>query len=87
MAKGRIVNLGAYLFKTYGNDVLQSLPAKTQECISEFTWDKVTRQPITKLDWELDNILEVGDSLDVIVMSPLAAPANRLHHLILSFLN
>ena len=42
MAKDKIANLGAYLHKTCGDNMIQSLPAETQQLISEVTWNEVT---------------------------------------------
>ena len=55
MARDKIANLGAYLHKTYGNDVLQYLLADTQELIKEVTWDQTTGHSLSKLDSELDD--------------------------------
>ena len=77
MARDKIANLGAYLFKTYGDDVLQSLPADTQEFINEVTWDDTTGRPLSKLDRELDDILEVGDALDYVDITHLTTPTER----------
>ena len=74
MARDKIANLGAYLFKTYGNDVLQSLPVDTQELIKEVTWDQTTGRPLSKLDCELNDILEVGNSLDYVDITHLTTP-------------
>ena len=60
-----IANLGPYLHKHYGDDLLPSLPADTQELISKTKWDDQGR-PISQLDQELDDILAVDDSLDFI---------------------
>ena len=77
MERDKIANLGAYLFKTYGRDVLQSLPADTQEMINEVTWDETTGRPLSKLDRELDDILEVGDALDYVDITLLTNPKER----------
>ena len=60
-----IANLGPYLHKFYGDDILTSLPADTQELISQTKWDDQGR-PISKLDQELDDILAVDESIDFI---------------------
>ena len=77
MARDKIANLGAYLHKTYGDNVLQSLPADAQELIKEVTWDQSTGRPLSKLDRELDDILEVGDTLDYVDITHLNTPAER----------
>ena len=76
-ARDKIANLPAYLLKTYGSDVLESLPADTQESLQDITWDKKTGRPLTKLDRELDDTLEVGDALDYVDLSILNQPAER----------
>ena len=68
-AKERIANLGAYLHKEYGDSILQSLPVETQQIISEVTWDQETGRPLSKLDRELDDILEDGETLDYVDIS------------------
>ena len=65
-AKEKISNLGAYLHKEYGDPILQSLPVKTQQIISEVTWDPETGRPLSKLDRELDDILQNGESLEYV---------------------
>ena len=77
MARDKIANLGAYLFKTYGDNVLQFLPAETQELINEVAWDEKTGRPLSRLDQELDNILEVVDFLDYVSITLLTSPAER----------
>ena len=47
LAKDKIANLGAYLHKEYGDNILQSLPADTQQAISEVTWDPETGRPLS----------------------------------------
>ena len=76
-AQERIANLGPYLHKAYGNDILPSLPADMQESISEVTWDEATGRPLTKLDRELDDIIECGDNLDYIDLTVLDDVDNR----------
>ena len=80
MARDKIANLGAYLHKTYGDNVLQSLPADTQELIKEVTWDQSTGRPLSKLDRELDEILEIGDTLDYVDITHLSTPTERPHN-------
>ena len=68
-AQERIANLGPYLHKAYGDNILPSLSPSMQEEISEVTWDKETGRPLTKLDRELDDILEGGTKLDYVDLS------------------
>ena len=42
-----------------------------QEDISEVTWDKATGRPLTKLDRELDDILDGGTKLDYVDLTLL----------------
>ena len=69
VAQERIANLGPYLHKAYGDAILSSLPADMQEAISEVTWDEETGRPLTKLDRELDDILENGKNMDYVDLS------------------
>lgn len=68
-AKERIANLGAYLHKEYGDHILQSLPVETQQIIREVTWDSETGRPLSKLDRELDDIIEDGETLEFVDIS------------------
>ena len=69
MATERIANLGAYLHKEYGDEVLKSLPVEVQAQVKDFTWDTDTGRPTSKLDRELDNILKDGEDLEFVDMS------------------
>ena len=71
LAKERIAHLGPFLHRTYGDKILPSLPATTQQEIAEITWDESTNRPISKLDRELDDILTEGDTLDFVDISLL----------------
>ena len=64
IAQERIANLGPYLHKAYGDPILQSLSIEMKAQIHECTWDEETGRPLTKLDRELDDILQTGDDLD-----------------------
>ena len=77
MAKDKIANLGAYLHKEYGDDILQSLPADTQRAISKVTWDPETDRLLSKLDRELDDILEDGASLEFVDISLITSPSSE----------
>ena len=68
-ATERIANLGAYLNQAYGDKVLKSLPAEVQAQVKEVTWDEVTGRPLSKLDRELDSILQEGEDLEFVDMS------------------
>ena len=48
-----------------------------QEAIHDCTWDEETGRPVTKLDRELDNILQLGDDLDYIDMSLVTQEPTR----------
>ena len=68
-AKDRIAHLGAYLHHVYGADVLLSLPAETQEEIHDTIWDEEKDRPVSKLERELDEVLEAGDIIEFVDMS------------------
>ena len=76
-ATERIANLGAYLHQTYGDKVLKSLPAEVQAQVKEVTWDEVTGRPLSKLDRELDNILQEGEDLEYVDMSLITREDER----------
>ena len=69
IAQERIANLGPYLHKTYGDAILSSLSIEMQESIHDCTWDEETGRPLTKLDRELDDILQSGEDLDYVDMT------------------
>ena len=77
ISQEKIANLGPYLHKAYGNSVLKSLSIEMQEAIHDCTWDEETGRPVTKLDRELDNILQLGDDLDYIDMSLVTQEPTR----------
>ena len=58
--------MGAYLHREYGDSVLTSLPVEAQQIIHETTWDEEKQRPISKLDKELDDILDAGDALEYV---------------------
>ena len=64
-----IANLGSYLHKAYGDSILQSLSIEMQESIHDCNWDDETGRPLTKLDRELDDILQSGEDLDYVDIS------------------
>lgn len=74
--KERIANLGAYFHKAYGDPILQTLPVETQQIISEVTWDPETGRPLSKLDRELDDILEDGDTLEYVDISLITSTSS-----------
>ena len=76
-AKEKIANLGAYLHKEYGDEILQSLPVETQQVISEVTWDSETGRPLSKLDRELDDIIQDGENLEFVDISLLTNNSER----------
>ena len=71
MARERIAHLGPYLHRTFGDKILSSLPVATQQEISEITWDEETNRPVSKLEKELDDILNEGTTLEFVDMSLL----------------
>ena len=84
VAQERIANLGPYLHKEYGDDILQSLSAEMQQLIHECTWDEKTGRPLTKLDRELDDILKTGENLDYVDMTLLMTETERPNEAIAS---
>ena len=76
-ATEKIANLGAYLHKQYGDEVLASLPSETQEHISEITWDDTTGRPLSKLDRELDEIIEESNQPEFVDISLLTDSSER----------
>ena len=76
-AKDKIANLGAYLHKQYGDAILPSLPVETQQIINEVTWDSETGRPLSKLDRELDDILQDGETLEYVDISLLKSDSER----------
>ena len=72
IARDRIANLGPYLHKEYGDPILQSLSVEMQQLIHECTWDEETGRLLTKLERELNDILQTGDDLDYVDISLIA---------------
>ena len=58
--------MGTYLHREYGDSVLASLPVDAQQIIHDTTWDEEKQRPISKLDKELDDILDAGDALEYV---------------------
>ena len=48
-----------------------------QETIHDCTWDEETGRPLTKLDRELDDILQSGEDLDYVDMSLITEQITR----------
>lgn len=65
-ARGKIAHLGTYLHREYGDAVLASLPVEAQQVIHDTTWDEDKQRPVSKLDKELDDILDAGDALEFV---------------------
>ena len=65
-ARDKIAHLGPYLHKGYGDDILPSLPSDTQAVIYSTIWDDKTGRPSSKLDVELDRILDEDDGIDFV---------------------
>ena len=68
IAKEKTVHLAASLHKEYGDKLLSSFEPETQKLIKETTWDK-DNKPISKLDRELDAIIDSDDKLDYVDMT------------------
>ena len=64
MTQEHVANLWPYAHKAYGDSMLKSLSVETKAIIHEWTWDKKIGRPVTKLDRELEDILQKGDDLD-----------------------
>ena len=62
--KEKVIHLAAFLHKTYGNKILSSFEPATQITIKETTWEN--GKPISKLDRELDDIIESDDNIDYV---------------------
>ena len=77
IAQERIANLGPYLHKAYGDAILPSLSIEMQETIHDCTWDEETGRPLTKLDRELDDILQSGEDLDWVDISLITQETSR----------
>ena len=73
IARDKIANLGAYLHRAYGDAILLSLPADTQEIIANTEWDETNDRPVSLLDKELDDILNQGDEIEFVDLSILEA--------------
>ena len=57
--------------------ILQSLSIEMQTQIHECTWDEETGRPLSKLDRELDNILETRNELDYVDISLITKEDTR----------
>jgi len=77
ISQDRIANLGPYLHKAYGDAILPSLSIEMQESIHQCTWDEETGRPLTKLDRELDDILQSGEDLDYVDISLITQETER----------
>ena len=77
IARDRVANLGAYLHRHYGDAILTSLPADTQEIVANTEWDDETGRPISLLDKELDDIITHGDTIEFIDLSLLEDKTDR----------
>ena len=77
ISQDKIANLGPYLHKAYGKPILKSLSIEMQETIHDCTWDEETGRPLTKLDRELDAILQSGEDLDYVDMSLITEQITR----------
>ena len=77
IAKEKIYNLGVYLHQQYKDPIIQSLTVSDQELISEVTWNPVSGRPLTKLDRDLDDIIEVGDDLEYVNISLITLTVKR----------
>ena len=66
LAKDRIAHVGAYLHKQFGKHVLPSFTPELQQVVAETVWDKDTGRPISKIDKELDDIIDCDEALDYV---------------------
>ena len=55
-----------------------------QQLINECTWDKETGRSLTKLDRELDDMLQTGDDLDYVDISLIMTETTRLNDAVTS---
>ena len=76
-AKEKVVHLAAFLHREYGDKILTSFDVTTQKVIKETTWDK-DNKPISKLDRELDAIIESDDNLEYVDTSFFAEQDSKL---------
>ena len=76
-AKEKVVHLAAFLHKEYGDKILPSFEAATQKIVKETTWNE-DNKPISKLDRELDAILESDDNLEYVDTSYFEEHDSRL---------
>ena len=76
-AKDRIAHLGAYLHRIYGADVLLSLPVETQEEIHETIWDEEKDRPVSKLERELDEVIEAGETIEFVDLSLITEETSK----------
>ena len=65
VAKEKVVHLAAFLHREYGDKILRSFEASTQQIVKETTWDENDR-PISKLDRELDEMIAEDDKIDYV---------------------
>ena len=77
IAKEKTVHLAAFLHKEYGDKLLSSFEPETQKLIKETTWDK-DNKPISKLDRELDAIIDSDDKLDYVDMTHFQEQDSKL---------
>ena len=70
-ATNKIAHLVAYLHKEFGDKIIPALPPEAQQIIHDTTWDEEGR-PSSKVDRELDDIMEEHDKLDFIDMEYIA---------------
>ena len=67
-AQCRVAHLAAYLHKEHGDKILSSLSATQQKMVKETEWDEDGR-PISKVEQELDDILDMGSTMDYVDVS------------------
>ena len=85
VAKEKVVHLAAFLHREYGDKILRSFEASTQQIVKETTWDENDR-PISKLDRELDEMIAEDDKIDYVdtsffaeIETPTTKPYERIH--------
>ena len=73
VAKDKIAHIGAYLHKQFGDHILTSFTPELQQVVADTSWDDDTGRPISKVDRELDTIIDMDDDLDYVDTSFLTS--------------
>ena len=64
-ATNKIAHIAAYLHREFGDKILSSLPPAAQQTIHDTTWDE-DGKPSSKIDRELDDIIDEDNALDFV---------------------